>query len=198
MVTPTWMHAPAGKPAGSHQTRPNGSLKVIGVSRQRLRGRGVHADIGHIPRRSRSAEAHKLPTVWTVPLSAERPVTSTAFALICRRPYDIPKQAARGGGLAETTTSTNQPPAYRNMESRSGSRPIVGSGAGVVSRVAIMSSSGVRSGSFRKRSDGLRFSGPSGGLVTAANRTVAESTMSRCQIAEPSERGLPVEGNGMG
>ncbi len=46
-----------------------------------------------------------------------------------------------------------QEPAFRNMKSLSESRPIVGSGGGSVSWVAIMSSGRMRSGSFRKRAD---------------------------------------------
>ncbi len=51
-----------------------------------------------------------------------------------------------------------QKPAFRNMKSRSESRPIVGSGGGSVSWVAIMSSGRMRSGSLRKRAEAAGLS----------------------------------------
>ena len=56
----------------------------------------------------------------------------------------------------------SQPAPCPNARSRSRSRPIVGSGGGAVSCVRTMSSSGMRSGSSRKRSERLGFSGPDG------------------------------------
>lgn len=51
-----------------------------------------------------------------------------------------------------------QKAAFRSMKSRSGSRPIVGSGGGSVSWLAIMSSGLIRSGSFRNRFDAAGLS----------------------------------------
>src|SRR5665648_953013 len=56
-----------------------------------------------------------------------------------------------------TVDGTCQEPAFRNMKSRSGSRPIVGSGGGSVSWVATMSSGLMCSSSFRKRADDAAF-----------------------------------------
>src|SRR5450631_1664793 len=51
------------------------------------------------------------------------------------------------GALGRTGRGNCQEPAFRNMKSLSESRPIVGSGGGSVSWVAIMSSGRMRSGS---------------------------------------------------
>ena len=61
------------------------------------------------------------------------------------------------GALGRAERVTCQEPAFRSMKSRSESRPIVGSGGGSVSWVAIMSSGRMRSGSFRKRVDAAAF-----------------------------------------
>ena len=74
-----------------------------------------------------------------------------------------------------------QKPAFRNMKSRSESRPIVGSGGGSVSWAAIMSSGRMRSGSFRKRADDA---------VLSWSAVLAVSTMIVTSLTVSGERNL--------